>query len=62
MTRLETLCALHKKQGGTIHQYNRDYGLDFLNMSEEDFAQWVKDFKQGIVTRQGAAALSRIFG
>lgn len=46
-TRLEILCAIHKQQGGTIHEfnkkyfgvYNRDYGQneDFLSMSNRQF-------------------------
>lgn len=37
MTRLELLCKAHNVQGGTIFQYNKHYGLNFLNLSEEEF-------------------------
>lgn len=41
-TRLEILCELHNKQGGTIHEYNRMYNLDFINMSEDAFYIFVQ--------------------
>lgn len=30
MTKLEALCELHGQSGGTIHQFNKQYGIDFL--------------------------------
>ena len=41
MTRLEILLKLHGQQGGTIHEFNRMYKVDFLKMSENDFAQFI---------------------
>lgn len=37
-TRLEILCELHEQQGGTIHQFNKMYGIDFISLDE---IQWV---------------------
>lgn len=37
MTRLEVLCKLHGKQGGTIHQYNVLYGVDILSLGNKEF-------------------------
>jgi hypothetical protein len=36
MTRLEALCKLHKMQGGTIHYFNRLYGIDFNTTEDAD--------------------------
>jgi hypothetical protein len=36
-TRLDRLCNIHKQQGGTIHQFNRQYGTDFLALTDEEF-------------------------
>jgi hypothetical protein len=40
MNRLEILCNIHNVQGGTIFQYSRAYGVDFLSLSDYDFALW----------------------
>lgn len=37
MTRLEILCKLHKQQGGTIHDFNRAYNIDFLSLDKDEF-------------------------
>jgi len=29
-TTLQILCEIHSQQGGTIHQFNEKYGIDFL--------------------------------
>lgn len=39
MTRLEILCKLHNKQGGTIHDYNDLYNIDVLSLTNR---QWFK--------------------
>lgn len=44
-TRLEKLCEAFGKQGGTIHEYNRQFGVDFLEIDETDF----NDFIKGII-------------
>lgn len=36
-TRLTLLIDAHDLDGGTIHQFNRAYGVDFLRMPSEDF-------------------------
>ncbi len=40
LTRLEILCCIHGYQGGTIHQYNRAYGVNFISMDDETFDVW----------------------
>ncbi len=40
MTRLELLCLLHNQQGGTIFQFNKLYGVDFITMTEIEFDYW----------------------
>lgn len=37
MTRLEILCKLHNQQGGTIHDFNKTYGVDVLNLNNRNF-------------------------
>lgn len=37
MNKLEILCLLHNQQGGTIHQFNEQYGKDLLALSDIDF-------------------------
>lgn len=37
MTRLQILCKVHGQQGGTIWDFNHDYGVDFLELSNKDF-------------------------
>lgn len=41
-TRLDILCELHNQQGGTIHEFNTMYNMDFLNMSEDAFYIFVQ--------------------
>jgi hypothetical protein len=40
-TRLEILCELHGQQGGTIHQFDKQYGLDILGLSNRAFFKLV---------------------
>lgn len=40
-TRLEILCDLHGQQGGTIFEFNRLYGVDFITMDEDEFIDYV---------------------
>ena len=42
MTRLETLCKAHDQQGGTIFQFERMYGIDFISMSDLGFEVFMK--------------------
>lgn len=45
-TRLELLCEAHGQQGGTIHQFNRQYaGIDFLQLTESEFNTAMKIIK-----------------
>lgn len=44
MTRLDVLIKLHNNQGGTIHQFNRTYQLDFISMSEACFINFIYNF------------------
>lgn len=37
MNRLQLLCYLNNKQGGTIHEFNVKYSCDILLLSESDF-------------------------
>lgn len=41
MTRLEKLCELHDQSGGTIHEFNNRYGVDFLEMPDYVFDEYV---------------------
>lgn len=36
-TRLEILCKVHNQAGGTIWDFNHDYGIDFLQLNNHDF-------------------------
>lgn len=36
MNRLQKLCELHNQQGGTIHQFNALYGVDFITASLDE--------------------------
>ena len=40
MTRLQVLCNMHNVQGGTIHEYNKEYNTDFILMSDLDFERF----------------------
>lgn len=40
LTRCEILCYMHGYQGGTIHQYNRAYKVDFNTMHDYEFKLW----------------------
>lgn len=42
MTRVEKLCAVHGQQGGTIHQFNRKFRVNLLDLSEERFEYLLK--------------------
>lgn len=46
-TRLERLCDFHNFQGGTIHDFNRQYNTDFLKMHDMVFEDYFK-FTPGI--------------
>ena len=48
MTRLEKLCQLHGQQGGTIHEFNRQYSVDFMAMSDNEYCVWEQDFYSNI--------------
>jgi hypothetical protein len=37
ISRLEVLCKVHGQTGGTIHEFNREYKVDFLAMSMVEF-------------------------
>lgn len=36
--RLELLCKIHDVKDGTAHQFNRAYSMDFLSMTDKEFA------------------------
>lgn len=40
-SRLAVLCKLHGQTGGTIHQFNERYKIDFLDLSEDEFSEWI---------------------
>jgi hypothetical protein len=41
ITKLDTLLIAHGQQGGTIHQFNQDYGIDLLSLSNRDFYKFI---------------------
>ena len=45
-TRLELLCKVHNQQGGTIHQFNKQYNINFLFMSDKAFFEFIATFCQ----------------
>lgn len=47
MTRLDVLCKLANQQGGTIFQFNTEYGIDFLALSDSEFNNWV--LREGLI-------------
>lgn len=60
MTRLEVLCRLHGNTGGTIHQYNRLYGVDFRAMSDAQWNAWLRTLEK-IDIKDLRAAARRFF-
>ena len=36
-TRLDVLCEVHGQQGGTIHDFNKQYESDLLSISNKEF-------------------------
>lgn len=40
-TKLEALCKAHAQQGGTIHQFNEQYGVNLLDISNSDFFKFI---------------------
>jgi hypothetical protein len=47
MTRLEVLCKLNNQQGGTIFQFNTEYGVNFLALTDSQFTEWV--LREGLI-------------
>jgi hypothetical protein len=45
LNRLYLLIGIHGFQGGTIHQYNRVYNLDWLRIPENDFRALIEVIK-----------------
>jgi hypothetical protein len=36
-TKLEILCKAHNQQGGTIHEFSKQYNVDFLSQTNREF-------------------------
>ena len=51
LTRLEVLCYIHGYCGGTIHQYNRAYKVNFISMDDDTFRDWARRLSQRMERR-----------
>jgi hypothetical protein len=51
LTRCEVLCYIHGYCGGTIHQYNRAYKVNFISMDDDTFRDWARRLSQRIERR-----------
>lgn len=45
LKRLDTLYKLHNRRNWTIQQFNREYDVNFLSMSDDEFSNFIEELE-----------------